>query len=364
MQVAQFSLTLLPFTPCSMPQDSINNTTVVETGDSFFPGKPLSLPQAESPFLQDTAAIIKEKSVHAKKILLKNLSGDSPASGAGDTMKPLARDTVKEEPSAVFRLKDIIARETPQKPAAPRASVKTTPPASGFFTSHMLPVTHARPLAGETYQAAWVFYTLLFIVLLFTWVKAFYNKTLRQIADAFFNNIATNQLVRDENILVQRTSVILTIVFNLSLAFLIYQASIHYEWNSEYAGSGFGRFLLISLVVSFIYSMKFILLRLVGFIFNGDKPVGTYIFNIFLINNVLGMLLIPLIIGVAYLPAGYREFLIKIALSLFFAAFLYRIYRGVLVGTTVPDLPIVYLFLYLCTLEILPLMIVMKAVIP
>lgn len=73
---------------------------------------------------------------------------------------------------------------------------------------------------------------------------------------ALLNNNLTNQIVRDENILVQRASVFLSVAFHLTGALFLYLVSIHLGWEIGGIGTGFSRFLFLQ-----SWSQQFILLN-------------------------------------------------------------------------------------------------------
>jgi hypothetical protein len=253
------------------------------------------------------------------------------------------------------------ASEFPQQ--AKDTSAKTSQPEiiqPPLFTGHALPLRHANTQPLNRMHQDWEFFTLVFIVITFTMLKVLYNKNFRQILDAIFSVTLTNQMVRDENVLVQRASTLLMLTFNLVAAVFLYQVSVYFDWTSDFIGTGFSRFLIFAFGISSIYSLKFLVLKVVGLVFDLDKPVATYIFNIFLINNIMGVALIPMIIGIAYMPELYAGVLMKAALILVIMGFVYRLLRGIIIGISVKPLSVFYLFLYLCTLEIAPLLIISK----
>jgi hypothetical protein len=218
---------------------------------------------------------------------------------------------------------------------------------------------HSHPMPSNKEGTDWIFFTLLISCTAFIWVKVFYRKIFVQIVAAFFNNRITNQIVRDENILVQKASVLLTIIFNLVASLFLYKISLYFDWNPDYLGSGFNRFLVFAFGVSFIYTIKLLTLKLVGGIFKIDKGIAVYIFNIFLINNLLGIVLLPLMVFISF-SGLYVFYAIYIGLALTAISLLYRIVRGWLIGLTYSGFSVFYLFLYLCALEIAPLVVLVK----
>ncbi|MFZ7145483.1 MAG: DUF4271 domain-containing protein [Bacteroidota bacterium] len=232
-----------------------------------------------------------------------------------------------------------------------------------IYKGHLLHPKGSEPIARSNVSPVWFFPILLFVLVVFAALRIFYNKYFSQMLVAFVNNNLTNQIVRDENILVQRASVYLSIVFNLVAALFLYLISIYYGWEIGGIGPGFSRFLFFAVIVSAAYTLKFLILKISGWLFNLDREMATYIFNTFLINNILGIILLPFICLIAYNQLVSASWLILIAVILAAMAFGYRMFRGILVGLSMPSFSLLYLFLYLCTLEIAPLLILIRIIV-
>lgn len=232
-----------------------------------------------------------------------------------------------------------------------------------FYGSHELKVIHNGPQLLERNTPDWIFPLLVLILAAFAWLRAYYNKYFMQIFTAFFNNNLTNQIVRDENILLQRASVLLNIVFNLVAALFLYLISIHFNWFLFGIGTGFSRYIFFTIIVSAVYTIKFLILKICGFLFKVDKEMSAYIFNIFLINNVLGILLIPMVVLLVFSVSINATGIIYFSLILAVLAFFYRLARGLSVGVASPVASLYYLFLYLCALEFAPLVVLIKILI-
>ncbi len=229
-----------------------------------------------------------------------------------------------------------------------------------FFTGHELKAGHKTPLPLNKNTPDWIFPLVILMVAAFAWLRAFYNKYFLQVVSAFFNNNLANQIVRDENILVQRASILLNLVFSLVVALFLYFVSIHFNWSLNGMSFGLSRYIFFALIVSAAYTVKFIVLRICGYLFQVEKETATYIFNIFLINNAVGTLLIPLVLFIAFSSAISTTLLISISVFFIACGFLYRIIRGIIAGFSSPAFSLYYLFLYLCALEIAPLIVLIK----
>jgi hypothetical protein len=112
-----------------------------------------------------------------------------------------------------------------------------------------------------------------------------------------------------------------------------------------------------------LYLGKYICLQLVGLIFNVKELISTYIFVVFLINKVLGILLIPFILMLAFSKPAYYAISIVGAAILTFLLFLYRYLFSLTSVRNKLHISSFHFFLYLCAFEILPLLILYKLIV-
>lgn len=228
-----------------------------------------------------------------------------------------------------------------------------------LFKEHKLQTTATSPISKAIRNPDWFIIVLIMVIIYFTWIRVFNYKVIKQHFAAFTSNLLTNQIVRDENILVQRTSVLLSLVFYFIVALFFYQVSIYFKWNYKIFNEGFVRYVIFVLLIASAYSLKMVLLKMLGILFRIDKAVSTYIFNIFLINNIIGMVFIPLVILIAFV-AGITKFLLWTGVVMLLFALIYRLFRGIAIWMSMPKFSLYYLILYLCALEIAPLLVLFK----
>ena len=229
-----------------------------------------------------------------------------------------------------------------------------------LFQGHLLQPVHMQAQQRSGTNPDWFFPVLIFVISVYAGLNIFYRRYFRQMISAFVNNNITNQIVRDENVIVQRASVYLSLVFNIIAALFLYLISIHLDWDMGGIGHGFSRFLFFAILVSLIYALKFLALKISGWVFGLDREMAIYIFNIFLMNNVLGIVLVPVIALLAFNPDLPFQLLLVVAVVFISLAYLYRVGRGLITGMAIPGFSPLYLFLYLCTLEIGPLLVLLR----
>jgi hypothetical protein len=271
-----------------------------------------------------------------------------PQAGA-DSLSIPAADTG----AAGFRFAD------PGETAAPEAPAPLHAP---LFEGHRLPPGRLQPALRGDERPDWFLLAFLLAIAYFTTLRVLYGRVIRHLFGAFTNLPVTNQAVRDENLLMQRTSVLLSLLFYFSGGLFLYLVGDWFGWKSRLLGSGFQQFFLFTALLGAAYAVKLVLLKLLGFVAGAGKLVSYYIFNLFLANNMLGVALLPLIGCIAFAPEPLRGGFIYGALALAAACWLFRILRGVRAWFATPGYAPFYLILYLCVFELAPLIVIFKLV--
>lgn len=122
-------------------------------------------------------------------------------------------------------------------------------------------------------------------------------------------------------------------------------------------------FLYMCLFFLGLYIGKFICLTIAGYIFNTNELVQTYIFVVFMINKVLGILLIPFIGILAFAKPFLHPFAIGGAGFLIALLILYRYLFSLTSVRNKLHVSSFHFFLYLCAFEIIPLLILYKLIV-
>jgi hypothetical protein len=205
-----------------------------------------------------------------------------------------------------------------------------------------------------------MFPVLLTMLAVFTGLRIFYSRYFRQMVASLFNINLANQLVRDENVLVQRATVYMSIMFYLTAGLFLYHLSEYRQWDLPWFGTGFPRYLKFIVLVSAVYAVKFVVLRVCGWLFELERELTTYLFTVFIVNNVQGMILFPIIVLLSYHPLIEVSWLFSLAFVVITVLYIFRLFRGIQIGLGVHRTSLLYLFLYLCTLELAPLLVVYR----
>jgi hypothetical protein len=131
--------------------------------------------------------------------------------------------------------------------------------------------------------------------------------------------------------------------------------------NANYTSISFWELLLFcAVILSAIYAVKFLFLRFSGWVFNVKAASSTYIFIVFMINKIIGILLIPFLLILAFSSPAIVQTATILSLILVGILLLYRYLISM--GTIRQDLKVnaLHFFLYLCAVEVLPLLLIYK----
>ena len=186
----------------------------------------------------------------------------------------------------------------------------------------------------------------------------FYNKVLKLTLRSSFNGLISNRLFREKNTLTIWGGLVLNTFFFLTGGFFLYLIFTYFGYKIDNF-TGLSTFGILTLLLISLYLIKAIVLWIIGFIFNEYQGVLEYLHNVFIFNKTLGVFILPAILTIPFIPEPGKEILIKTGAALFILFYFLRIFRGLKIGFKI-NVSIFYLILYLCTLEIFPLLILYK----
>jgi hypothetical protein len=119
-------------------------------------------------------------------------------------------------------------------------------------------------------------------------------------------------------------------------------------------------FLYLFVGVLVLLSTKIISLRVAGIIFKTNELTEEYLSNFYFFHILTTILLLPVLLFSIFDKSSILTYLAILLVALLF---IYRILRGILISLAIEKYSAYQNLLYLCTLEILPIFVIIKAVI-
>jgi len=228
-----------------------------------------------------------------------------------------------------------------------------------IFSSHSIVIEDGKPLNNHLVNQDWITVHLLISISLIAWVQIFFNKRLKQIFKSFIGVRFSNQLSRGGNIFRERISIPLLIVYLISISLFIYLSLTNILNISIQDFSGLKLFSVIILFVLVSWFIKNITISVIGNVFKNYLILTDYILTNFIFNIISGLILIPVLIIALYLPS--LEALYS-GVLLWGLMFFYRLLRELFTTLSYTNFSLFNRILYLCTLEIIPLIVLTKLV--
>ncbi|MCX6306153.1 MAG: DUF4271 domain-containing protein [Bacteroidetes bacterium] len=226
-----------------------------------------------------------------------------------------------------------------------------------IFQSHQLQPSDFQVNQVRNNQPDWVLAILVVCVILLAWVQVFYHKRLQQIFRAPFSRRFINQLTRDGNLFMERIAVALGIVYILAFSLFLYEFNEQVLKLSFHGITGIPLYWLITLLNIGVLAAKLALVQFLGIIFKTKETTHNYLLNLLIFALLSGPLLLATLIFIVYLKS---VLLLYICLAVFSLMLVLRFIRGFFIGMALTKFSYLFLFVYLCSLEILPLLVLIK----
>jgi hypothetical protein len=204
----------------------------------------------------------------------------------------------------------------------------------------------------------WMILVFLFALVALAYTRRLYPARLERLWRSTWNIRALHQAIREEPN-TPRASLFFNISFYLTFSLVLFLV-IKFFGNEPLGYSGLGLYAIILGTIMGIYLLKTIGIHVVQILADGDFGLMEYKYNVFLINRMIGLMLIPFALFLAYAPTTEVQPALWAALSVSGVMIIYRIMRG-LINALSMGVPPFYIFFYICTLEILPLAVCFKA---
>jgi hypothetical protein len=206
----------------------------------------------------------------------------------------------------------------------------------------------------------WMLGIIFLSFIIFSWIRVGFSKYFQVAVQASYNFFTDKRITEEVNVTRNRVFHFMNFLFYINIALFVTQY-LEYYHIAIFNLKGILLFITIFTSIIVIYSAKFILFLLLDFLFLGRESFIKYSFTIFLYNKMIGIALLPIIALLPYVPAAITPWLFYVGAFVIVLLYILRIFRGLQISFK-NRLSIFYLILYLCALEILPILILFKVI--
>jgi hypothetical protein len=205
-----------------------------------------------------------------------------------------------------------------------------------------------------------IFYLIAGLLFLFGIIKTVYGRYFSTLFRVFFNSSLRQSQLTDQLVQAKLPSLFFNIVFVLSGGLYVYLLlqRISNESNS------IKWLYLMGCVAAFIivYFIKYFSVKFIGWVSGLNAEADTYIFIVFLINKIIGICLLPIIVVVAFADPIITNAVLVMSIVFIGVMLLFRFIRSFSLLQHKLKISRFHFLLYIFSLEILPLILIYKAV--
>lgn len=206
----------------------------------------------------------------------------------------------------------------------------------------------------------WLIISFLILTVAYIVVKLFYGKYWRKYRQAVFYSQESQKLIYEKNVILMQAAISLNVLATFSIGLFVYLFIKHFGWIELLPANIYG-WALSTLFVVIVTGLKYFI---VGFLGNAvdNKALTSQINHQFLVNHKnFGFFLLPVSVCSAFMMPPMDSFAIYLGLAIL-AFMLILNYLKSFLFLYQHRISIYYGIVYLCTLEILPILIIWKVI--
>lgn len=217
---------------------------------------------------------------------------------------------------------------------------------------------HCGNLRHDTHSQPWMILPVIAGLLLISIAWFHFSQRVSQTLRAVLGLRFFYLVDKEESLFRETPTYLLFYNFILVMSLLIYQSlnqlGLLVNWQGEHQAVIYG---VIIAVLTVFYPIKGLLVAFLAWVFSTRKATFVYMENIFVFNFFTGLILLPLVFYNAFSPSFTALYIIWGIIAL---ANVYKFIRGAYLAYHESGFSVYYLFLYLCAVEITPLLIITK----
>jgi hypothetical protein len=207
----------------------------------------------------------------------------------------------------------------------------------------------------------WLFYYIIGVFLLFGLLKLAYTRYFNNLFRVFFKTSLKVNQIREQLVQSGLQSLMFNIFFAISSGTYIYLLIRHFQIPFQVAPVLIP--IISAAVIGTLYAGKFLFLKVSGWLFNITSASDTFAFIAFLINKMIGILLLPFILVIAFAKQPVSTIAITLSLAIICGLFLYRFLRAYNTVQANLNVSRFHFFIYFLAFEIAPLLVIYKILI-
>jgi len=201
---------------------------------------------------------------------------------------------------------------------------------------------------------------LLLIMLVYvTWLRYVFSKELSENFTVILNNNLGQQIYRDREFSANIFKLLTFVNFTLTAGIFLFLLATYFKISLPFENMIYNILASIGLII-LLYIVKGFWYAMISAAFKIGPQISFFRFNAQVIYHLLGIALLPFVILAAFAEPPVSNWSLLGAAFLILFGLLLRLFKGMAVMGTFDRFHIVYFLLYICALEIAPILIAVK----
>jgi uncharacterized protein DUF4271 len=204
-----------------------------------------------------------------------------------------------------------------------------------------------------------LFYSLLALLLFFAFIRLSFPKYINDLFRVAFRTTLKQRQLGEQLVQTPLPSLLLNFFFLITASMYIAFVLGHFELSDNFSFWMLCLYCFAALAI--IYVIKFLSLKFFGWLFNITQTTDGYIFIVFMMNKIIGIYLLPFLVMLAFTDNDLYQVAFVLSYTGVFGLVGYRFILSYGLARSQIRVNPFHFFLYLCAFEIVPLLLIYKA---
>jgi hypothetical protein len=203
-----------------------------------------------------------------------------------------------------------------------------------------------------------IFYSIIALLLFFALIRNGFYRYLQDLFRTYFQTTVNQKQAKEHLLQNPLPSLLLNLFFVLSIGMFLALMLQYYKLGTELNFWVLYFYCILGLVA--IYGVKYISLKLFGWIFQVSEAIESYIFIVFTTNKIIGICLLPFLVMLAFTYGLVNQTAMTLSIIVVLGLLAYRFFLSYVAVRRQISISFLHFFLYLCAFELIPLLLINK----
>jgi hypothetical protein len=229
----------------------------------------------------------------------------------------------------------------------------------GFLDIHLKSKSLVKDGSSRTPRDPWVIVTIIGLLIYTALLNIALNKDVSYVWQSFYTKRVISQAGKEDGMVSSWAFLGLFLLFCLTFGLFLYQLAFYK--GVYYIVGGSRLFISLTVIIIILFTLKFMILKLLGFVFDINRLVSDYLNVLHLTYFNIAFVFLPVVICFSLLGNQYVPALLTVTVVIIVIIFIWQYLRSSVNIISTFQFHKFYLFTYLCALEICPILILIKA---